>query len=82
MNKLLSLITASTLMLAAGFAVAGERSWNAQDRDRYAQNVQEQGDTDRKEAEYLAALKKCEAIREIVERQACIEAAKRKYGQM
>ena len=80
MNKLLSALTAGMLVLAMnGLAVAAEEPRTTQ-QDPQAQPAQG-GDVSAKEQEYLAALKKCEAL-SATQQTKCIEAAKKKFGQM
>jgi len=93
MSKLLSLLTAGTLALAAsGFVSAADepypstQSGQAQNQttpgNQPSQNETTPGATDQKSAEYLAALKKCDAINNAGDRQKCVDAAKKKHGQM
>ena len=93
MSKLLSLLTAGTLALAAsGFVSAADepypstQSGQSQNQttpgNQPSQNETTPGTTDQKSAEYLAALKKCEAINNAGDRQKCVDAAKKKHGQM
>ena len=94
MSKLLSLLTAGTLALAAsGFVSAADEPYpstqtgQSQNRNETTpgnqpgQNETTPG-TDQKSAEYLAALKKCDAINNAGDRQKCVDAAKKKHGQM
>ena len=90
MSKLLSLLTAGTLALAAsGFVIAADEPYpNTQSGQSQNQTTpgnqpsQNTPGTDQKSAEYLAALKKCEAINNAGDRQKCVDAAKKKHGQM
>lgn len=92
MKKLLSALAAGTLVLAMnGFAVAQDvPSTNQPNTQQNAQPATQQdtqlpagqtGDLSAKEQEYLAALTKCEALSG-GEKTKCIEAAKKKFGQM
>jgi hypothetical protein len=82
MSKLLSLLTAGTLALAAsGFVSAADEPYPSTQSGQ-SQNQTTPGNTDQKSAEYLAALKKCDAINNAGDRQKCVDAAKKKYGQM
>jgi hypothetical protein len=77
MSKLLSLLTAGTLALAAsGFVSAADEPYPS------TQSGQSQNQTTPGTTEYLAALKKCEAINNAGDRQKCVDAAKKKHGQM
>jgi hypothetical protein len=94
MSKLLSLLTAGTLALAAsGFVSAADEPYpSTQTGQSQNQNETTPGNqpgqnettpgTDQKSAEYLAALKKCDAINNAGDRQKCVDAAKKKHGQM
>lgn len=106
MSKLLSLLTAGTLALAAsGFVSAADEPYpssqtgQSQTQKETApanqpsqnettpsnqpkQSETAPGNTDQKSAEYLAALKKCDAINNAGDRQKCVDAAKKKHGQM
>jgi hypothetical protein len=80
MNKLLSALAAGMLVLAMnGFAVAADEPRTTQ-QEPQAQPGQG-GDVSAKEQEYLAALKKCESLSGSQQTK-CIEAAKKKFGQM
>ena len=92
MSKLLSLLTAGTLALAAsGFVSAADEPYPSTQTgqnqnettpgNQPGQNETTPG-TDQKSAEYLAALKKCDAINNAGDRQKCVDAAKKKHGQM
>ena len=84
MSKLLTMLTAGALALTlSGFAAAA-------DKDQSSQKPQAQQPADpaaggatasQSEQEYLAALKKCEPLAS-AEKTKCIDAAKKKYGQM
>jgi len=93
MNKLLSALTAGIMILAMnGFALAQDvpaaRQPNTQqsaqpptEQDAQAQPAGQAGDVSAKEQEYSAALKKCETLSSS-EKAKCIEAAKKKLGEM
>ena len=95
MSKLLSLLAAGTLALAAsGFVSAADEPYPSSQTGQ-SQTQQETApanqpsqkettpsNTDQKSAEYLAALKKCDAINNAGDRQKCVDAAKKKHGQM
>ena len=93
MNKLLSALTAGIMILAMnGFALAQDvpaaRQPNTQQsaqpatqQDTQAQPAGQAGDASAKEQEYSAALKKCETLSSS-EKVKCIEAAKKKLGEM
>jgi hypothetical protein len=67
MKKLSTIVGASVLALSlGGFAYAAD---------------QQSGGDQQREQEYQAALKKCESMPQ-TEQQKCIDAAKKKYGEM
>jgi hypothetical protein len=68
MNKLLSTVAAAAVTLASSAFV-------------YAQSEQQSQDQTQREQEYVAALKKCEPLNG-ADKQKCIDAAKKKFGQM
>lgn len=84
MSKLLTMLTAGALALTlSGFAAAA-------DKDYDSQQPQAQQPTDpaaggatasQHEQEYLAALKKCESLTS-ADKTKCVDAAKKKHGQM
>jgi hypothetical protein len=77
MTKLIATFTSAALALAlGGFAYAAEEAGG---QDPAAQ--QSQGDTAQREQAYQAALKKCEPLAG-ADKEKCIDAAKRKHGQM
>lgn len=85
MNKLLSILTAVLLALAMnGFAVAADQSRTDQQAPQ-AQTGQTEpghaGDITEREQEYLAALKKCDSLSGD-QKTKCIDAARKKFGQM
>jgi hypothetical protein len=72
MNKLVTTLSAGILALAmSGVTFAAEES----------QSQAQPTDASKKEQEYLAALKKCEPLAGD-DKQKCIDAAKKKFGQM
>ena len=85
MNKLLTVVTAGVLALTLGGVVS------AADKDQNTRQPQAQQPVDdpaaggatasRREQEYLAALKKCEPLTG-AEKDQCIDAARKKHGQM
>ena len=95
MNKLLSALTAGMMVLALnGFAVAQDAASQPNTQqgaqpdtqqgaqpDTQAQPAGQPGDVSAKEQEYLAALTKCESLSGN-EKTKCIEAAKKKFGEM
>jgi hypothetical protein len=84
MSKLLTMLGAGALALSlSGFAAAA-------DRDKNTQQPQAQQPADpaaggatasQRDQEYLAALKKCEPLTG-TEKTKCVDAARKKYGQM
>ncbi len=75
MSKSITMLTAGVLALAlSGFAYAA-------DEPQPGTQNQQQGDTAKREQEYLTALKRCESL-SAADKQKCIEAAKKKYGEM
>lgn len=83
MNKCLSSVAAAMLVLSAnGFAFADNESPIPQTTQQDTQIAPGQGgDLTAKEQEYLVALTKCESLTG-AQKTACIEAAKKKLGQM
>ena len=89
MNKLCSALVAGMLVLAMmnGFAVAQTEPAmtpkNTQQETRQDSQIQPDlaGDLSAKEQEYLVALTKCESLNGS-QKTKCIEAAKKKFGQM
>ena len=83
MNKCLSSLAAAILVLSAnGFAFADNESPIPQTTQQDTQIAPGQGgDLTAKEQEYLVALTKCESLTGS-QKTACIEAAKKKLGQM
>jgi hypothetical protein len=73
MHKLLSALTAGALALSlSGFAFAQQDQQSGAQQQQGAQTTNE---------EYQAALKKCDAG-PAADKQKCIDAAKKKHGQM
>lgn len=80
MNTLTSTIAAVALALSlSGFAFAADEP--PAGGQPSAQQGQGGGDATQREQEYLAALKKCDPLAG-AEKQKCVDAAKKKYGQM
>jgi len=69
MKKLITPLMAALVLSLGGFAFAAEET------------QQQQGGDPQREQEYQAALKKCDTLPQ-AERPKCIEAAKKKFGQM
>jgi hypothetical protein len=84
MSKLLALIGAGTLALSlSGIASAADNSTTQQQpQAQQPANQGQPGSAEQREQEYLAALKKCDAMSSAGEKQKCIDAAKKKHGQM
>ncbi|HWH46541.1 MAG TPA: hypothetical protein VN664_01985 [Burkholderiales bacterium] len=83
MNKCVSSLAAAILVLSAnGFAFAENESPIPQATQQDTQIAPGQGgDLSAKEQEYLVALTKCESLTGS-QKTACIETAKKKFGQM
>lgn len=84
MSKLIPTLTAAAFALAlSGFAYAADEPQpSAQSQPKAEQNQPGQsGDSAKREQEYLTALKRCESLGG-ADKQKCIEAAKKKYGEM
>lgn len=83
MSKLLSLFGAGMLALSFGAAQAADNT-NQQGQTQAQQpTTQAQpGTAEQREQEYLAALKKCDGMSNAGDKQKCIDAAKKKHGQM
>lgn len=80
MSKLLALIGAASLALSLG-GVASAADNTAQPQSQQPTQAQP-GTAEQREQEYLAALKKCDAMSNAADKQKCIDAAKKKHGQM
>jgi hypothetical protein len=84
MSKLLTMLGAGALAFSiGGIASAAEKdTTNQQSQPQTQQAPQGQpGSAEQREQEYLAALKKCDAGA-AADKQKCIDAAKKKHGQM
>jgi hypothetical protein len=84
MKKLITTLAAGAVALAlSGFAhAADDPQPSAQGQPRADQSQPGQStDTAKREQEYLTALKRCESLGG-ADKQKCIEAAKKKYGEM
>jgi hypothetical protein len=85
MSKLLSLLGAGVLALSfSGIAAAADNTTTQQQNQPQTQqsNQAQPGSAEQREQEYLAALKKCDAMSNAGDKQKCIDAAKKKHGQM
>jgi len=84
MSKLLTMLTAGVLALTlSGFAAAAEKAYDSQTSEatQPADPAAGGATASRSEQEYLAALKKCEPLTGN-DKTRCVDAAKKKYGQM
>jgi sugar phosphate permease len=84
MSKLIGMIIAGALAFAvSGFAYAADEPQPATQGQPRAEQSQpaQSGDTAKREQEYLTALKRCEPLSG-ADKQKCIDAAKKKYGEM
>lgn len=82
MSKLLTMLGAGALAFSmGGIAAAADNTTTPQQNQPQAQQGQP-GSAEQREQEYLAALKKCEAVANAGEKQKCIDTAKKKHGQM
>jgi sugar phosphate permease len=84
MSKLIGMILAGALAFAvSGFAYAADEPQPATQGQPRAEQSQpaQSGDTAKREQEYLTALKRCEPLSG-ADKQKCIDAAKKKYGEM
>jgi len=83
MSKLLTMLCAGALALSiGGIASAAEKdTTNQQSQPQTQQSPGQPGSAEQREQEYLAALKKCDAG-PAADKQKCIDAAKKKHGQM
>jgi hypothetical protein len=84
MSKLLATLAAGALALSLqGFALAADDAQTgAQQPGAQEGQTGQQGDPAQRMQEYQAALKKCDAISGAPEKQKCIEAVKKRHGQM
>jgi hypothetical protein len=85
MSKLFALIGAGALALSlGGIATAADNTTQQQSQPQAQQPATQgqPGSAEQREQEYLAALKKCDAMQNAGEKQKCIDAAKKKHGQM
>lgn len=79
-SRLLSTLSAGVLAFAlSGFAFAAQEGQAGQQQPQAQPSPG--GEAAQREQEYLAALKKCEPLA-AAEKQKCIEAAKKRFGQM
>ena len=84
MSKLLTMLTAGALALTlSGFAAAADKDQNStQPQAQQPADPAAGGATaSQRDQEYLAALKKCEPMTG-ADKTNCVNAAKKKYGQM
>jgi hypothetical protein len=84
MSKLIGTFTAAALAMAlSGFVYAADEPQpGAQGQPKAEQSQPAQSsDSAKREQEYLTALKRCESL-SASDKQKCIEAAKKKYGEM
>ena len=84
MSKLLTLLAAAALALtSSGFAAAADKDQNTeQPQARQTADPAAGGATvSDLEQKYLVALKKCEPLAD-TDKTKCVDAAKKKYGQM
>jgi hypothetical protein len=84
MSKLLTMLGAGALAFSfGGIATAADKDNSTTQQPQAQQAPQGQaGTAEQREQEYLAALKKCEPIANAGEKQKCLDAAKKKHGQM
>ena len=74
MSKLIGILTAAALAFAeSGFVYAAD--------DQQGQQSGQSADSAKRQQEYMSALKRCEPLTGS-DKQQCIEAAKKKYGEM
>ena len=79
MSKLMGILTATALAFAvSGFVYAADEP---QGQPRAEPQSNQPADSSKREQEYMAALKRCEPLTG-GDKQKCIEAAKKKYGEM
>lgn len=83
MSKLLTTLCAAALAFSIGGIASAADSTNQQSQPQAQQAPQGQpGSVEQREQEYLVALKKCDSITNAGEKQKCMDAARKKYGQM
>lgn len=84
MSKLLTMLGAGALAFSfGGIASAADKDNTTTQQPQTQQSPQGQpGSAEQREQEYLAALKKCDAVANAGEKQKCVDAAKKKHGQM
>jgi hypothetical protein len=90
MNKLLYALTAgaTALILASGLSAAADKSRPTEEPPRASENqpgdpasVKSAPEQANQEQEYMAALKKCDAMKG-GDKQKCVDAAQRKFSRM
>jgi hypothetical protein len=82
MSKLLTMLGAGALAFSIGGIASAADNTNQQSQPQAQQAPQGQpGTPEQREQEYLAALKKCDSGA-AADKQKCIDAAKKKHGQM
>ncbi|MBI3527896.1 MAG: hypothetical protein HY067_07995 [Betaproteobacteria bacterium] len=84
MSKLLTMLTAAALALTlSGFAAAADKDQNSQQpqAQQPADPAAGGATASQRDQEYLAALKKCEPLTG-TDKTKCVDAARKKYGQM
>jgi len=84
MNKLLTILVPAVLALTLnGFSVAADKDMGSQQpqAEQPADPAAGGATATQRDQEYLALLKKCELLT-APDKAKCVEAAKRKYGQM
>ena len=84
MSKVLTMIGAGVLAFSfGGIASAADKDNSTTQQPQTQQAPQGQpGSAEQREQEYLSALKKCESVSNAGEKQKCLDAAKKKHGQM
>lgn len=84
MSKLLTMLGAGALAFSIGGIASAADNTNQQTQQPQTQQAPQgqPGSAEQREQEYLAALKKCEPITNAGEKQKCMDAAKKKHGQM
>ncbi len=75
-----SLTMAATLVMLAATGPAGAADQNKTEQEKQ-ETDRSVGNSSQQEADYLAAMKKCEGS-EPKEKQQCIESAKERFGEM